>query len=142
MITAKGRKLYYDLRDAGMSEDSTYGQTQLVCSLICRNAVALERVNEGRCNGYPCRGNSRIPIAECNRLQAEHDAYLDKTEARAEKRIRELVAMLPPMVNGERITVDLSNGDPRGYAVKLVIPGADNRSFNSWEHGIIGVEVK
>lgn len=82
-----------------------------LCSLIARHAKTHHNYAE----------------AECNR---ELTAWEVRKVAQVEARIRALVSQLETH-DGQPVTVRF-NGDPRGYTVKLVIPGAPG---NTWGGG-------
>ncbi|HEX6052745.1 MAG TPA: hypothetical protein VFZ21_25945 [Gemmatimonadaceae bacterium] len=92
------------------------GKTQRtleICSLVARHATTHHRLQEIQCN-------REATAAEL--LQ----------ERNIEARIRKLVADLPQRSRGNSIAVKFQ-GDPRGYTVKLVVPG-DNGG-NTWGLG-------
>lgn len=68
----------------------------------------------------------RYAVAECNRELTP--AEVRKVE-RIEARIRQLVATLPETPKGP-LTVKFG-GDPRGYTVKIVVPG-EPHAGNTW----------
>jgi hypothetical protein len=108
-ITNNGRELALTLAPAiGVS-----GQVVAVASGICRNAKVLETINERQCSEE---------MAETTRIA------LEAKEARAEQRIKDLVASLPQPVGGE---MDVSfQGDPRGHAVHIKMPPTWQRLHN------------
>ncbi len=85
-----------------------------ICSLIARLARTHHRLKEDRCNRTLLRGE----IAR---------------ESRIERRIRELVAELPPTYAGKRAAVKFT-GDPCGYTVRIVVPD-DEHGGNTWGLG-------
>jgi len=87
----------------------TTQRTLEICSLVARHATTHHRLQEIQCNRSASAGEL---------LQ----------EKRIEDRIRRLVANLPRLPIGA-ITVEFS-GDPRGFTVKLVVPG--DRGGNTW----------
>lgn len=113
-VTENGRKLAREISNwIEIAHD-----TSVICSLIARHARTHHRYMEIDCN---------------EGLTAEQARKVDRIEAR----IRELVSYLPKSkVKGAGLSVKFS-GDPRGYTVKIVIPGAPG---NTWggnsEYGI------
>jgi len=110
-ITSKGHKLANDLKVFGITQ-----HVLEVCSLLARHAVTHHRLQEIQCN-------REATAAEL--LQEKH----------IERRIVELVSELPEAPTG-KATVKFS-GDPRGYTVKIVIPGMPGNTFGGGgEYGI------
>ena len=81
-----------------------------ICSLIARHARTHARLQEAQCN-------RELTVREVGQ------------ELWIEARLRDLVADLPHTDDGP-ITLRLS-GDPRGYTVKLHVPG-HSRDGNTW----------
>lgn len=109
MITKRGNELASQL-------NPYLGTTEAIretCSKIARLATTHARLQETACN----RSLTRY---ECQR------------EEQVETRIRDHVANLPGTDNGP-ITVKFS-GDPRGFTVKLVVPGVTHAG-NTWGLG-------
>lgn len=86
-----------------------------ICSLIARLARTHCRLQEISCSDH------ELTPAE------------QKREAQIEARIRQLVASLPERIDSPHGKGTLSvefQGDPRGYTVKIVVPG--DRGGNTW----------
>lgn len=108
-VTKRGRELAREI--TGYVEIAH--DTSVTCSLIARHASTHRRYMEHDCNVG---------------LTAEQARKVDQIETR----IRELVSYLPKVrATGQVPTVKFS-GDPRGYTVKIVIPGAPG---NTWGLG-------
>lgn len=88
----------------------TTQRTLEICSLVARHATTHHRLQEIQCS------------REATAAELIHERQL-------EDRIRKLVADLPQRSRGASIGVEFS-GDPRGYTVKLVVPG--DRGGNTW----------
>ena len=95
--------------------------------LVARNARLLMRharthgnLAEAECNG-PGDYVNRIPYPEAGRIYDEHQERCERRTAQVERRIEALCTDLG-------IKADFG-GDPRGYAVKLHLPGG---AYNTW----------
>ena len=92
---------------------SGHRQDPAIVSKLCRNATAHERLCEAECNGHPAQGNPHIDARELQRLQDEWDENTEREREKVEKRISDLLPIMPGVVRIE------FNGDPRGPTVKL-----------------------
>ncbi len=108
-VTRRGKELQQQIEKfVGISDEILE-----ICSLVARHAATHRRLQE----------------AQCNRELRPSEV---RKERQIEERIRTLVGRLPPLPpldSGKRIAVEFS-GDPRGYTVKLVVPG--DRGGNTW----------
>jgi hypothetical protein len=66
-----------------------------VCSLICRNAAILHRLNEEAHNGYRFNGESGLPAEWVGRLQAARVARVERNKERTVARLHALIEALP-----------------------------------------------
>ena len=105
-ITKRGREL------AKLVEPFVGGSKRVreICSLIARQAATHARLSADDCN---------VGMTPRQRRQEGH----------VEARIRKLVATLPRPRGRAAIGVEFS-GDPRGFTVKLVVPG--DKGGNTW----------
>jgi hypothetical protein len=109
VITKRGNALASELNPyLGTTE-----QIRETCSLIARHA----------------RTHARLQEAQCDRELTSREV---KREQQIETRLRDLVASLPATDHGP-IVLRLS-GDPRGYTVKLHVPGVPQHG-NTWGLG-------
>lgn len=103
-------------------------------TLILRHAKTHGRLAEMSCNGHPLQ--SVCPPQGCDlkawndrvkRAQEKHDAWIEKREAQIERRISELASEIGCKAN--------FGGDPRGYTVKLILPGGEYNTWGGKEEG-------
>lgn len=92
------------------------------CALIHRQAATYDLIQERWCN---------------DDMGDKARARLEAKESRIEARITELVGDLPHTDEGP-IEIKFG-GDPRGYTVKLVMPGSLEKLHNDWGREGIGV---
>lgn len=112
-VTERGRELARQLaRYIGASDT-----IERTCSLIARLATRHARIAEMVCS---------VEMSE------ERAAAVSAEDDRIEARITALVASLPA-VKGAPLVVRFG-GDPRGFTVKIHIPG-DDRAGNNWGGG-------
>lgn len=113
MITARGRKLASEL-------NSYIGTTQEIleiCSKIGRLAATHHRIAEIECS---------------IELSPKQAARLEKRVEQIERKISDHCSRLPHTDEGPiRVRFD---GDPRGYTVKLIVPGQP-QAGNTWGLG-------
>jgi hypothetical protein len=127
-ITRTGSELFYKLFEHVDLPYEQWEDTKRTLSLLNRAAKRADSLAVESCNGPAW-------IEHRNGAPGEMDKWtedLDKRTDRNDKRIRELVALLPH-VDGQPWTVELS-GDPRGYVVKLLAPTEELRRslWNTW----------
>lgn len=82
---------------------------------LCRAATTYKQVQEAICNGHPAASSPTLPIATVSNLQARHERYCEKREARLEAIITKHAKALPG------VKAVKFSGDPRGATVKLVL---------------------
>jgi hypothetical protein len=99
------------------------GFTHADLAQLHRWESTLNRLNENECNGWPTWYNGRM-ILGWNQEQA------DKEQAMAER----IQARVTRFVESRGLTVNF-NGDPRGCAIRLLLPADENghRVHNSWD---------
>ncbi len=112
------------------------------CSLICRAAATLHRLNEEECNGHPAQAmaHAQSDWTRIDKLQEKWDERIELESARVTKRLDSLVRDLPIPSDtngglGGSWKLAL-HGDPRGCAVEIIAP--DDVPVR---HGVVG-EVK
>jgi hypothetical protein len=118
--TERGWRLAHKLNPA-IGTTSAIAET---CSLIARHARTHGHIQETWCS---------VEMSD------RQTARLEKREAQLEARITRLVEDLPETDEGP-ITV-LFGGDPRGYTVKLVMPGTLSRLHDDWGQEGIGADL-
>jgi hypothetical protein len=113
VITKRGDALAHTLaRFIGLTDE-----TREVCSLICRREPEYTRIQEACCS---------------EDMGDKRRARMERREAAIEAHVLKLVERLPNTDNGP-ITVKFE-GDPRGYCIKLVVPGQPGAG-NTWGLG-------
>lgn len=106
------------------------GQTEAIretCAKIARHSATLDRLNERECS-----------VEMTDRQQARHDAEVE----RISNLVRNLVRDLPETDDGP-FTAQI-DGDPRGWAVKIIAPSDETRNavrWNTWGGAETGVAV-
>jgi hypothetical protein len=100
------------------------------CDLLHRYEVTLQRINENECNGWPRevverKGGNMFRYSVTDEAWQARD---QQRETRTIKKVNELAAKYG-------ITARI-NGDPRGGAIRLVLP--DGRS-NGWDNDTWGI---
>jgi hypothetical protein len=92
---------------------SGHQQDPAVISKLCRHATSHHRLCESECNGHPAAHNPHIDARNLQRLQNNFEAHVRHERESVEKRIANLLPMLPGVAQIE------FDGDPRGPTVKL-----------------------
>lgn len=116
-ITRKGREIAQQMikhfdRDAVSTDDLARP-----LSLLGRLAPAYARIQEVWCS---------------EETTERRRAWLEKREKQIEDRARAIVATMPAATTGKLEAV--FTGDPRGYTLRVKVPGAE-RDGNAWGQG-------
>lgn len=125
-ITKKGYELAAKLAPA-------LGYTNMItetCSLICRSAVTLHRLNEESCNGHPCQQSPYIDSATASKLQDRWDARIDRETDRVTLHLEALVWSLPEVDDLGHFGFSAET-DPRGCSLIIAPEGSGIRG-DSW----------
>ena len=97
-------------------------------TLLLRHASTHGRLACESCNGHPAQSSPTLPQATISRLQDAWDARIAKREAQVEARIRAIAGELG-------LQADFG-GDPRGYTVKLQLPGDMHNTLGRDGYGV------
>ena len=107
-----------------------YGGTAALLNQLHRYETILHRIAENDCNGHP-RMETECRDGKMYRFEVEDDAWAAR-DAKHEESIRKKVfAILDPL--GIKVQF---NGDPRGGAIRFVLPSG---ASNNWDHETWGI---
>jgi hypothetical protein len=126
-ITRKGYELAAKLAPA-IGYTNGIAET---CSLICRSAVTLHRLNEESCNGHPAMSNpNTTDWARAAKLQERWETRVDAQTETVTKHLEALVWSLPEVDDFGHWTLRAEE-DPRGCSLVVAPNGSDLRG-DSW----------
>lgn len=107
-----------------------YDGTVALLAKLHRYEATLQRINENDCNGHP-RMKTEYRDGKMYRFEVEDQAWAArdaKKEASIQKKVVELLGQLGIKVQ--------FNGDPRGGAIRMLLPDG---SSNGWDGETWGI---
>jgi hypothetical protein len=116
-ISNRGAELARQLVSAGAFDASLESQLAQAVSRIARLVPRYARIQEMWCN---------------DEMRETRTKRLEAREAQIEATIARILATLPPSAHGPLSLV--FQGDPRGYVVRIKVPGMP-RAGNTWGLG-------
>ena len=144
---------YQRERERFIVKMSEHGMTLDTARLILRHARTLQRLSEAQCNGdYPADNGQRKTV-ECH-VCGSHWAPESMAKDRTAPKIvgpGEHSAQWVPLIckdcrTAARVKAVLpdgwtaiTQGDPRGYVLRIVVPGGQYSDSGRGDHGVYGV---